>query len=125
MSIQSTRFGKTGDGKDVDLFTLTNRDGLIARITNYGGIITELRVPDRRGQLADVVLGFDNLQQYLAGHPCFGALIGRFANRIAGGAFSLDGVTYRLDVNDPPNSLHTAVPHGAGVDGAWIARQRS
>jgi len=105
-SVHSTPFGTLPDGREARLFTLTNRHGLIAKITNYGTIITELHVPDRAGRLADVVLGFDNLAQYLKGHPHFGCTTGRVANRIAQGVFTLDGKTYKLDVNRPPNHLH-------------------
>ena len=94
------------DGTPVDLYTLTNSNGLVARITNYGTIITELHVPDRSGKMADVVLGFDNLDQYLKGHPYFGCTVGRFANRIAKGKFTLDGKSYTLAVNNGPNHLH-------------------
>lgn len=99
-------FGRLADGSAVSLFTLTNADGLVARITDYGGIITELHTRDRDGVLADIVLGFDNLAPYLGEHPYFGALIGRYANRIAGGRFLLDGANYQLDVNNGPNHLH-------------------
>jgi aldose 1-epimerase len=105
-SIQKSSFGKLPDGTAVDLFALTNSSGLVARISNYGTIITELHVPDRNGKLGDVVLGFDNLGQYLKGHPYFGCTVGRVANRIAKGKFSLDGKTYTLAVNNGPNHLH-------------------
>ncbi len=104
--IQTSDFGKTAEGAPVELYTLTNANGLAAKITNYGTIITELHVPDRRGQLGDVVLGFDNLGQYLKGHPYFGSTVGRFANRIAKGEFALDGKTYKLATNNGPNHLH-------------------
>src|SRR5579859_7881041 len=104
--IQRCDFGRLPDGRTPSLFSLTNANGLIARITNYGTIITELHVPDRHGQLADVVLGFDNLGQYLKGHPYFGCTVGRVANRIAKGRFALDGKTYKLAVNNGPNHLH-------------------
>src|SRR5436190_5107350 len=78
-------FGKTKEGVPVELFTLTNARGMTATITNYGGIVTSLKVPDRKGKLADVVLGFDNLDGYLAGHPFFGCIVGRYGNRIAKG----------------------------------------
>src|SRR5687767_2377034 len=90
----------------VQLYTLTNRNGLVARITNYGAIVTELHVPDRDGRLADVVLGFDNLDGYLAGHPYFGAIVGRVANRIRNAEFTLEGTRYTLDANDKPHHLH-------------------
>lgn len=94
------------DGKPVKLYTLKNANGLILKVTNYGAIITQLHVPDRNGKLADVVLGFDSLDGYIAGHPHFGALVGRVANRIAKGRFSLEGKTYQLALNDYPNHLH-------------------
>ena len=105
-SVQKSSFGKLPDGKVVDLYTLTNAHGLAARITNYGTIITELHVPDRTGKLADIVLGFDNLDPYLKGHPYFGCTVGRVANRIARGTFTLDGKAYPLAVNNGPNHLH-------------------
>lgn len=105
-SVTKTRFGKLPSGKPVDLFTLTNKQGLIAKVTNYGTLITELHVPDRRGQLADVVLGFDNLKQYLKNPHYFGCTVGRYANRIANGRFTLEGRTYKLPINNGPNSLH-------------------
>lgn len=103
---EKTQFGKLPDGTAVQLYTLKNAHGLVAKVTNYGTIITELHVPDRAGKLGDVVLGFDNLEQYLKGHPCFGATVGRVANRIAKGRFMLDGQIYKLVVNNGPNHLH-------------------
>jgi aldose 1-epimerase len=99
-------FGKLTDGRSVDCFTLTNANGLVAKIINYGTIITELHVPDRKGQLADIVLGFDQFEPYLKGHPYFGCTVGRVANRIAKGRFTLNGQTYTLAVNNGPNHLH-------------------
>ena len=104
--VRKSSFGKLPDGTAVDLYTLTNANGLVAKVTNYGTIITELHVPDRQGALGDVVLGFDNLAQYVKGHPCFGCTVGRVANRIAKGRFTLDGKGYTLAVNDGPNHLH-------------------
>jgi aldose 1-epimerase len=104
--IRKSGFGSVPGGPAVDLFTLENAHGLIAKVTNFGAIITELHVPDRQGQLADVVLGFDNLGQYVQKHAYLGATIGRFANRIAKGRFTLDGKTYTLAINNPPNALH-------------------
>ena len=104
--IQRSDFGRLPDGRTPSLFSLTNPNGLIARISNYGTILTELHVPDRQGRLADVVLGFDNLDQYLQGHPYFGCTVGRVANRIAQGKFSLDGQLYSLALNNGPNHLH-------------------
>ncbi len=104
--VTKSSFGRTPDGQNVHLFTLTNRTGAFAKITSYGATITELHVPDRHGRLGNVVLGFDNLKQYLAEHPYFGATIGRVANRTARGRFSLEGKKYRLAVNNGPNHLH-------------------
>lgn len=105
-TVVRTAFGKLPSGRAVDLFTLTNTRGLVAKITNYGTILTELHVPDRHGRLADVVCGFDHLEPYLKGHPYFGCTVGRVANRIAGGKFMLDGRAYSLAVNNGPNALH-------------------
>ncbi|HEU5451052.1 MAG TPA: aldose epimerase family protein [Terriglobales bacterium] len=99
----------TVDGKDVYLYTLRNQQGMEVTITNFGGRIVSLKVPDRSGKFADVVLGFDSLQGYLGDNdhnPYFGAIVGRYANRIAKGKFQLDGHTYKLPINNPPNSLH-------------------
>jgi aldose 1-epimerase len=104
--VQESSFGQLPDGTEVSLYTLMNAQGLVAKITNYGTIITELHVPDREGQLGDVVLGFDNFAQYLKGHPHFGCTTGRVANRIAKGMFSLDGRTNKLAVNNGPDHLH-------------------
>jgi aldose 1-epimerase len=105
-TIEKTAFGRTPEGPAVDLYVLTNSKGMKAKIITYGAILTELHVPDRNGKLADVVLGFNDLQGYLAGHPFFGATVGRVANRIAKGKFTLDGKEYTLAVNNGPNSLH-------------------
>ena len=104
--ILKSSFGKLPDGTAVDLYTLTNANGLSAKVATYGAIITELHVPDRRGAFADVVHGFDNLEPYLKKHPYFGSTVGRVANRIAKGRFTLDGQTYALAINNGPNSLH-------------------
>src|SRR5215207_4746388 len=97
----------TVDGKPVKLYTLTNGRGAVVKITNYGGTVTELHVPDKAGQMADVVLGFDNLDGYLSGKsPFFGCLVGRVANRVAKGKFTLNGKEYSLFVNNGPNALH-------------------
>lgn len=98
-------FGRVDD-TPVQLYTLTNRNGLVARITNYGAIVTELRVPDRTGTLADIVAGFENLDGYLTGSPYFGAIVGRVANRIGDAEFTLEGTRYTLAANDEPNHLH-------------------
>lgn len=111
MSVDQHDFGVTPDGDSVELYTLTNDQGMTMEVTNYGGIITSLRVPDRDGNLEDVVLGFDSLsaytsEEYRAANPYFGALIGRYGNRIDGGEFSLNGETYTLETNDGTNHLH-------------------
>jgi aldose 1-epimerase len=107
----SASFGKTTDGTEVQLFTLANANGVRATITNYGGTLTSLLVPDKDGKLGDVILGFDNVSGYqspefLKAGPYFGALIGRYGNRIKGGKFTLDGKDYTLAKNNGPNSLH-------------------
>ena len=100
-------FGKMPDGTNVTLYTLTNASGAQVQITNYGGTVVSVKVPDNKGKLDDIVLGFDKLSGYLQdGDPYFGALIGRYGNRIAGGKFTLDGASYTLAVNNGPNSLH-------------------
>lgn len=109
MSIEKQAFGKTPDGKDVDLYTLTNTNGLKTQITNYGGIVTTLYVPDRDGKLDDIVLGYETLDEYIVNSPYFGALIGRYGNRIDKGKFTLDGVDYTLATNDGENHLHGGV----------------
>lgn len=106
MNIQQTPFGQTNDGTPVQLFTLTNDHGVETSITDYGGIIVSLHTPDRDGKYADVVLGFDSFDRYLGEHPFFGALVGRYANRIGGAKFTLDGVDYPLAQNNGPNALH-------------------
>jgi aldose 1-epimerase len=107
MKATCSDFGRAPDGSYVFVFTLENSNGIEARITNYGGILVSLKTPDRNGETADVVLGFDALAGYLA-HPdhFFGSLIGRYANRIDQARFSLRGVKYLLDKNDGSNSLH-------------------
>ena len=101
-------FGKMPDGKKVFLYTLKNKSGMQVTITNYGGTVTSLRVPDRNGKYADVVFGFDSLAGYTSkeNDGYFGALIGRYGNRIAHGTFSLDGKKYHIPLNDGPNMLH-------------------
>jgi aldose 1-epimerase len=98
-------FGRAG-GEQVEIYTLTNAHGVEARIMTYGASIVSLKTPDRRGRLENIVLGFDELDTYLAGVPYYGATVGRYANRIANARFALDGTTYRLSTNDGPNSLH-------------------
>jgi aldose 1-epimerase len=101
-----TPFGTLASGQSAQLFTLKNAHGIEVQLTNYGGIITSLKTPDRAGRLSDIVLGYDNLAAYVANSPYFGAIVGRYANRIARGHFTLDGTTYTLAVNNGPNSLH-------------------
>lgn len=105
-SITKRVYGTTSDNTPIEEYTLTSASGMEVRVITYGGIITSLRVPDRNGQLDNVVLGFDNLSDYETKNTYFGALIGRYGNRIAGGKFSLEGATYTLPANNGPNSLH-------------------
>ncbi|MFZ0214676.1 MAG: aldose epimerase family protein, partial [Candidatus Dormiibacterota bacterium] len=102
----SEREWGTLDGQQVNLYTLTNRRGMQVAISNYGGIVQAIRAPDRGGRLQDVALGFNDLADYVAKSPYFGAIVGRYANRIANGTFVLDGVTYHIPINNPPNALH-------------------
>jgi aldose 1-epimerase len=104
--IAQSPFGTMPDGTPVAQYTLTNAHGLVCKAITYGAAITELETPDRAGRMGDVVLGFDNLPQYLTDSPCFGAVCGRVANRISQGRFTLDGKTYALALNNPPNTLH-------------------
>lgn len=99
-------FGQTADGRQVNLYTLANSNGLRARIINYGAILVSLEVPDRDGNLADIVLGYDSLDEYIKRGGLFGAVVGRYANRIGGAKFVLDGVTYELAANNRPNHIH-------------------
>jgi aldose 1-epimerase len=108
-SVRKDAFGTTAEGAAVDLYTLTNASGMEVRAMTYGGIIVSLRVPDRAGALGDVVLGYDSLDGYLKASPYFGAIIGRYGNRIARGRFKLDGKEYKLATNNGPNALHGGV----------------
>ncbi|MDB5746421.1 MAG: galactose-epimerase [Massilia sp.] len=113
-------FGQLPDGRTVSVFTLLNRAGMSVRILDFGGIITEIHVPDRNGDFADVALGFDTLEPYCGDSPYFGALIGRYGNRIAHGRFTLDGQAHELPVNNGKNHLHGGTP---GFDRVlWNAR---
>ena len=107
--ISSRIFGLLPAGQTVEAWTLTGRGGVVLEAITYGGIVTRLLAPDRNGSAADVVLGFNELNSYLGGHPYFGAITGRVAGRISDAAFTLDGNTYRLARNDPPNHLHGGV----------------
>lgn len=106
MGIRKDRFGKTIDGIKVDLYTLTNTQGMQALITNYGATLVSLKVPDRYGKLLDVTLGYDSLEEYLRSGYYFGCIVGRYANRIAGGKFGLHGKEYTLIKNEGDNHLH-------------------
>jgi aldose 1-epimerase len=108
-SVTRMPFATTPAGQPVELFTLTNPHGIEVRAVTYGGIILSLRTPDRDGRLGDIVLGYDSLDGYLRETPYFGAIIGRYGNRIAGGRFTLDGRTYALATNNGPNHLHGGV----------------
>jgi aldose 1-epimerase len=105
-TISKASFGTMPDGTPVSIYTLRNARGMEARILTYGGIIQSLKVPDKNGHFGDVVLGYNDLDDYRTNSPYFGALIGRYGNRIAKGTFTLDGTTYHLPINDGPNSLH-------------------
>lgn len=133
-SIETSEFGAI-DGQPVTLFTLTNASGANVGIIEYGGIVVSLNVPDRDGNLGDVVLGFDTLDAYVADTPYFGAITGRYANRIAGGKFEIDDTAYELPVNNGPNSLHggikgfdkviwkgTPTESGDGVSFAYVSQ---
>ncbi len=107
-SVTKKDYGKV-DNTPIEEYTLTNSKGMTVKVITYGGIITEVHVPDAKGKFEDVVLGCDSLEGYLAGHPYFGAITGRVANRIAKGKFTLDGKDYKLAVNNGPNALHGGV----------------
>jgi len=121
-TISMRPFGKTRDGRSVTEFSLDNGRGLRADVIDYGAVVRRLFAPDRRGREADVVLGFDDLRQYEKESPHFGCVTGRFANRIAKGRFKLGGKTYRLAINNGPNSLHGGL---VGIDKVvWQAEPR-
>ena len=120
-SVTRAPFGTAPDGTPVDVYTLVNSRGIRTRILTYGGIVQTLETPDRTGKLDDVVLGFDDLQGYVKSSPYFGAIVGRYGNRIARGRFTLDGKTYTLAINNTPNHLHGGVK---GFDKVvWAAQQ--
>jgi aldose 1-epimerase len=104
--VNKAAFGTTPEGEAVDVYTMTNAQGMEVRAITFGGIITSIRVPDKAGKFDDVVLGFDTLDGYLKNPPFLGAIIGRYANRIGKGRFTLDGKTYTLAINNAPNHLH-------------------
>lgn len=119
MDIKVSQFGSLPDGRIINSYQLENDKGISIRIINYGGIITHIFTPDKNGKSDDIVLGFDTLPEYLGPHPYFGAIIGRFANRISSGSFSLDGKTYKLAINNGPNHLHGGIQ---GFDKkVWLA----
>jgi aldose 1-epimerase len=137
MKVKREPFGRLPDGTSVDIYTLRNASGLEARIMTYGAILVSLKVPDRNGVLADVNLGFDNFEGYLGTHPYFGAIIGRYGNRIAKARFTLDGVEYRLAANNNGNTLHGGIkgfdkvvwtaepveaPYGTGVKLTYLSK---
>jgi len=119
LTIEKSEYGKTKEDARIDLYTLKNRNGMELKVINYGGRITSLKVPDKEGKLENVVLGFDNIEDYENENPFFGALIGRYGNRIANGKFSLNNEEYKLATNNGENHLH------GGVDGfdkvVWTA----
>jgi aldose 1-epimerase len=120
-TIQKSDFGKTSDGTAVALYALTNGKGMEAKIITYGGAVVSLKTPDRTGAMGDVVLGYDTLAGYTGGKAYFGALVGRYANRIANGQFAIDGTTYNVPKNDGPNALHGGL---RGFDKrVWTARE--
>jgi len=135
-NVEKNSFGKLPDGSEVEQYTLRNARGARAKLITYGATLTELWMPDKSGKNADVVLGFDNLASYAGDHPYFGAIVGRYANRIAKGKFTLDGKDYSLFINNAPNSLHGGkvgfsrriwkaeplkVTHGAAVKLTYIS----
>ena len=121
-NITKETFGKTADGQNVDLYTIRNARGFEAKITNYGGIVVSLRVPDRNGKFADVVLGFNDFDSYLKNDPYLGAIIGRYGNRIAKGRFTLNGAEYKLAVNNGENHLHGGIKGFDKVVWTGVAR---
>jgi aldose 1-epimerase len=135
-TIRKQSFGKTNSGEQIDLYSLSNQKGMEVSITNFGATVVALRVPDRAGKSADVVLGFDTLEGYENGKSYFGATVGRYANRIGGGKFSIDGKTYTLPKNNGNNTLHggivgfnkkvwkareIAAKEGAGVELSYLS----
>lgn len=111
MKITKTTFGKTNEGIEIELFTLSNDNQLTVKITNYGAIVTSIELPDKNGEIKNIALGFDSLEgylspEYLGSYPYFGSICGRICNRIAEGKFSLEGKNYSLAVNNGPNHLH-------------------
>ena len=114
-------FGTTGEGREIFLYTLENKNGMKAQMIDYGAILVNLLVPDKDGKVQDVTLGYDKLEDYYTNGSFFGATIAPNANRIANAAFAIDGVTYKLDVNDGPNNLHSHFDIG-GHKRVWEAQ---
>lgn len=112
MGVVKEKFGTARNGKDVYAFTLSNANGVQAKIINFGAILVSLLVPDKDGKVEDVVLGYDSLEEYYGNGSFFGATIGPSANRIGGASFEISGKTYRIDVNDGPNNLHSHMENG-------------
>src|SRR5215472_8394168 len=120
-SAKKAPFGKAPGGEDVDLYTLTNKNGAEVAISTYGGVVVSLKVPDRHGKLGDVVLGFNSVDGYVSDKSYFGAIIGRYGNRIGHAQFTLDGKTFTLAKNNGQNSLHGGIK---GLNKAvWTAKQ--
>jgi aldose 1-epimerase len=113
LSVTEAAFGKLPSGESTTLFTMTNANGIVVKATNYGGVITSMITPDKNGKMGDIVLGFDNIDDYLKHKGYYGALIGRYGNRIGNAKFTIDGKTYNLDKNDTANHLH------GGSKGLW------
>src|SRR5579864_4836491 len=106
MKVAQEPFGRMPDGQPISLITLRNQNGIEVRVMTYGGIIVSLKTPDRAGKIGDIVLGHDDAAGYFPNPTFFGAIVGRYGNRIAKGQFTLDGHAYTLPINNPPNSLH-------------------
>jgi aldose 1-epimerase len=112
MGVSKEKFGTTKDGREAYLYTIENGNGMQAKVTDFGAILVDLLVPDKNGKTDDVVLGFDSLEGYFNNGSFFGTVIGPSANRVGGASFEIDGKTYKLDVNDGPNNLHTDKERG-------------
>lgn len=112
MAVEKSLFGKSPDGRDITLYTVTNGRGMKMAVTDLGAILVQLYVPDKNGKMDDVVLGFERAEDYYGNPSFFGAVIGPNANRIGNAAFTLDGIEYQLDVNDGPNNLHSHIEKG-------------
>ena len=112
MAVTKSVFGKSPEGREISLYTLSNSKGMQAKVTDLGANLVGILVPDAQGVTADVTLGFDSVDRYYKNYSFFGAVIGPCANRTAGAAYTLDGVDYRMDQNDGPNNLHTHIELG-------------